>query len=485
MGLFNWFNKTEKKGFTGPLAGALGLSSQTAFTDMSILEIRLALAYACTRLIASSVNEPTLRTGQEMEEGFTAIPSPPDDVVHNPAPYVSYAQMMEQVVFSLYSQGEAFLIKHRDQAGRVINLLPVAIGSCSVTLDNTNAMTPYKGFYISGVAYKPQDVVFFRFPDPANPWRGLSPLISAARSVSLDAEQSEYQMSMLKNTAVAGAVVTTDREMDQDQVDLITKKLASATGGSKRGLSLVLSGGGFDYQESRPLSDLDWHGLSNLTESRICMAFGVPPALVGARVGIESTPLSTASLEPIQRVFWRQTIVPLLYSIAEVLTRDLLQEEGYDELIFDFDLSTVAALQDDQAKMGEQAIRLFSGGLVTRDEARALVDYAPMPDLSGPVISLSNGATEQTVEAYPLATPVTGEEVQTDTNADGQGGALLSMVGGLQVAITLIQSVATGQTTRESAIALFQMFYKVSRQEAEAAIGNPEVIRPTEAPANV
>ena len=487
MGIFNWLKHNKKempagKGFTSSLAGVLGLSGQTAFTDLSLLEIRLAIAYACTRLIATSANEPTLRTGRVEEEGFQAIPTDQESVVKAPAPYVSYSQMIEQIVFALYSQGEAFLIKQRNTAGTVINLIPVAIGSCSVTVDTTNALAPYRAFTISGKSYAPHDVVFFRFPDPSNPWRGLSPLVSAARSIALDAEQSEYQMSMLKNTSVAGAVVTTDRELDQEQLDLLAKKLASATGGTRRGHFLVLSGGGADYKETRPLSDLDWHGLSNLTESRICMAFGVPPALVGARVGIESTPLSSASLEPVQRVFWRQTMVPLLYSIAEVLTRDLLQEEGLEDLVFDFDLSTVSALQDDQAKMGEQAVRLFSGGLVTRDEARALVEYAPMPDLSGPVISLSNSATEQTVESAPIATPTGEETMEQNTQTDGQGGALLSMVGGLQTAISLIQSVSTGVITRESAIALFQMFYKVSRQEAEAAIGNPEVIRVEGAP---
>ena len=59
---------------------------------------------------------------------------------------------------------------------------------------------------------------------------------------------------------------------------------------------------------------------------------------------------------------------------------------------------------------------------------------------------------------------------------DGQN-ELRSTVGGLTGTLAVQQSVAVGTTTRESAIALFMMFFGITQDEATQLLGNPEKIQ--------
>src|SRR5690606_1617379 len=95
---------------------------------------------------------------------------------------------------------------------------------------------------------------------------------------------------------------------------------------------------GFDFNQ------LAYPELNDLTDARICAAFGIPPILVGAQVGLEQATYSNHGQA--RQSFYEDTMTYLWARIDDALTRTLLpefeQRPGWD---IHFDTSDVPALQ--------------------------------------------------------------------------------------------------------------------------------------------
>jgi hypothetical protein len=217
--------------------------------------------------------------------------------------------------------------------------------------------------------------------------------------------------------------------MPADQ-QAIKAKFDSILGQGKRFSTTVMSGD-VNVQMPVPLQDLDWHGLSNLSESRICAIFGVPPTIAALRVGLENAPYS--KIDSAIQIFYRDTMVPIWRDIADFLTKVLIDDEfGTDtSLSFRFDLKKVRQLQEDR---DEESIRLrgeWNDGLVTRNEARELLGYAkikggdvfrvPMAVMELPARLLADGVNTQGpqdagAEAEPEDTDWEGKPINDQDN---------------------------------------------------------------------
>jgi hypothetical protein len=84
---------------------------------------------------------------------------------------------------------------------------------------------------------------------------------------------------------------------------------------------------------------------------------GVPQPMVGL---LEDATL--ANIETARRIFWIDTIIPLLRLIRGQLNRQLAELFG-DGWYIDYDISDVEALREDYSKKLEEASRLFAMGV--------------------------------------------------------------------------------------------------------------------------
>jgi phage portal protein BeeE len=118
---------------------------------------------------------------------------------------------------------------------------------------------------------------------------------------------------------------------------------------------------GLDFKE------MGFEVLDARAEARICAVLGVPPILVGAKVGLDRSTFSNA--EQAEKYFWQHTLMPVYKRIRDELQSDLASEFGSD-VELRWDLSEVGALQEDQGKVWERARAGASAGIITINEAR-------------------------------------------------------------------------------------------------------------------
>jgi hypothetical protein len=87
----------------------------------------------------------------------------------------------------------------------------------------------------------------------------------------------------------------------------------------------------------------------------IASAMGVPLPMIGV---LENSTL--ANIETSRKIFWLDSIVPMLRRIKSQLNQQLAKEFG---LVLDYDLSNIEALREDYSEKLEAAEKLFRMGV--------------------------------------------------------------------------------------------------------------------------
>jgi len=133
--------------------------------------------------------------------------------------------------------------------------------------------------------------------------------------------------------------------------------------------------------------------------------FGVPPTILGLRVGLENSPYS--KIDSAIQIFFRETMVPIWKSMASIWTYQLLHLEGLPEYSFRFDLSQVKQLAEDAQEVSTRVLAEWNAGLRTRNEARQALGLEEVDGAMGEMIRM----------------PVAAMEIPLDSDTEGMLGA--------------------------------------------------------------
>ena len=334
-----------------------------------------AVVFSCVRRRFNSIIEAPLKSGV-MEEGvFVESETPQDHLLERPSTILDIDKFLSFYSASKDLTGYAYYIKERNDAGEIISLQPIpATWVTGYAKNSTGTMYGYtvtvnaQSFTIPFV-----DMGRDYYVDPKNPTCGVGLLEAAERDTQQDGERSTYLQEMLENNKLPGVVLKNQDGWTADAKSDTKKFFETTMGKGKRGGPLFVDGNIVDIDSIAPLADLDWPGLSSLSESRICAAFGVPPQIVGVRAGLEAG--TFANYEQAEKSFYRGTMVSVWNSIENYLTQSLFRDEGFEEYYFKFDTRFVRQLQEDQNERHDRIRKDFQGGLLSRGTAQSLLGY--------------------------------------------------------------------------------------------------------------
>jgi HK97 family phage portal protein len=156
---------------------------------------------------------------------------------------------------------------------------------------------------------------------------------------------------------------------------------------------------GFSQRDMDFIQGLRW----SLEE--VSRAYGVPKPLLG-----DFERATFSNINAAERIFWRNTMVPQIRFLEEQLTRALLPRLDYGDLVVEFDLSVVEALQEDEAHRVRRESQLLDRGVLTINEVRRSRHLPPVswgdtwakapsdarkPDPKGVASSMSSGAAPE------------------------------------------------------------------------------------------
>ena len=213
-------------------------------------------------------------------------------------------------------------------------------------------------------------VLHLKLFHPTDDHYGLSPLEAAARAIDTHNAASAWNKAMLDNAArPSGALVygAANGHLTTEQFERLKSELQTAyQGAANAGRPLVLEGG-LDWKEMGfSPKDMDFIQSKNMAAREVALAFGVPPMLLG--IPGDNT---FANFAEANRVFWRQTVVPLVLKLADALSLWLEPHAG-GALSLVPDLDQVEALAPDRDALWK---RVSEAGFLSDDEKRAAVGY--------------------------------------------------------------------------------------------------------------
>jgi HK97 family phage portal protein len=213
-------------------------------------------------------------------------------------------------------------------------------------------------------------VLHIKMFHPTDDHYGLSPLEAAARSIDTHNAASNWNKAMLDNAArPSGALVFAggDGVLTGEQFDRLKAELESTyQGAAHAGRPMILEGG-LDWKEMGfSPKDMDFIEAKHMAAREIALAFGVPPMLLG--IPGDNT---YANYAEANRVFWRQTVVPLVGRVADGLAQ-LLQRHQPERIRIVPDLDQVEALAPDRDALWK---RVNDASFLTDQEKRVAVGY--------------------------------------------------------------------------------------------------------------
>jgi HK97 family phage portal protein len=381
-----------------------------------------SILYSCIREISTSAAEPTLRVYSGEDPQTHEPTSRPNDpllaLLTNPNPAQSSYEFLETLVTHLHVTGNAYAHKVRSRQSRVVELQLLRPDRVRIVPGAKGIIAGYQIIVGGRIldTLKAEDVIQFKFPDVSDDYYGLSPLAVAARTVDLDQQAIDFLRAVFLNRGIPAGLLKLQSRIEPSEARRLKAQWDENYGGFFGWHRLAVIDGGAEYQDiGMKLAELNLDGVLSETEARICAVLGCPPIVVGMKIGLERSTM--ANYQAAVASFWRETLAPLYVRLGATLTRGLGSEFGPPRRIA-FDLSTVAALQEDAQLVRTFALEAWKSGLLTRNEARKLVKEKDAED--GDLYLVPNSS--QLVPVGELPQPP-APPVVPSSNGNGRRGA--------------------------------------------------------------
>jgi hypothetical protein len=226
----------------------------------------------------------------------------------------------------------------------------------------------------------PEDVIHMKRPHPLNDFYGLSPIEVAAAVGDLDNYAIQYLRTFFQNNGIPGGFVKIKQSIIKEKRDELKQQFRDNYQGEHGFHAIGVLDADAEYVEvgANP-QKLNLAAVFGESESRICAIFGVPPIVVAVWIGLMRS--TYANYESAMKDLWVDTQVPKYRRIADKLNAELAPEFG-DDLIIDFDMSRVEALQENREEIRKFALDAWDKGLLYRNQA---LELAGLAAIDGPV----------------------------------------------------------------------------------------------------
>lgn len=235
----------------------------------------------------------------------------------------------------------------------------------------------YKLSYGKSVAIDMNELLFLKYPDPVNHYRGKGTLQAAARTVDIDEFSEEYNKRFFYNGARPDSIFTTANKLTPNQRETIKAQINALYKGTKNAHKTALLESGMDWKPmSLNAKDMEFMEQQKFSRDKILAIFRVPKSIVAITDDVN---LANAKIG--EYTFLKWTIKPKLERLVAQLNEFYLPMfKDTENMFFAFD-DPVPADIDANVKRYDSAL---SKGYMTLNEVRAelnLPDAGPDGDV--------------------------------------------------------------------------------------------------------
>jgi HK97 family phage portal protein len=283
------------------------------------------------------------------------------DLLKTPNPHYSLSRLLKMTELSLCLWGEAFWFLERGGAGRS---LPKEAwwgraDKVRVVPDKVNYLSAF--IYDGGaesITFRPEEVIWFRFPNPADEYEGLSPLAAARLAADVSSAAMKSNKAIFDNGLQIGGILSPPKDgmYTKEQAEALEQDLARRFKGADKAHRVAVLR--FQAEWQRPeLTPKDAQFIEALKFSleEVARAYSVPLDFIGGQRTYEN-------VNAANKAIWTHCILPEKIFIEDELNRQLVPYFGGVSRI-ELDASQVDALQEDRGEVVDQMRQLYDMGV--------------------------------------------------------------------------------------------------------------------------
>lgn len=294
--------------------------------------------YACVSCIARNVARCRMhlyaKTG--IEQKYRELFEHPFwDLMKNPNSQMNSYELTETTQIHLDLTGNAYWYVNINRLGKPVELyvLPPNKMSIQGTMSRITGYTYYS--YNGSLEFTPDEILHFKYSNPAGGFYGLSPLQAMIYTVSEDELLHKFGFNILKNQAIPGNIFVAEEFVDTDMLKAAKEEIKQEYEGvQKAGKTMILKG----LKPTRlGLSPVEMAFLESkkFTMEEIMAFYGVPGTKLGRGGTVQGgTPRATA--EALDASFQQETVYPRLMRIEYTMNGGLLPRWD-DRLVVEYE----------------------------------------------------------------------------------------------------------------------------------------------------
>lgn len=399
-----------------------------------------AAVLACIAAIQRAFPEAPMLVSTRAANGETkpALDHAMMQLLERPNPHYSGHHLWAATVADFALQGNAYWIKVRSGARRVVELwwVPSFTMEPRWSQDGSDFISHYD--YAANnqiMRIEPSEVVHFRDGfDPENVRKGMSRLAGLFREIATDNEAANWSASLLRNMGVPGVVINPegDERPTREEAEAIKSEFANRFSGDRRGEPLFMAGPTKVSVLSFSPAQMNMKELRRVPEERISAALGVPAIVAGLGAGLDHATYSNVAQA--REAFYESCLIPMQRLLAAEVQSQLVPDFGDPmRLRVSFDLSQVRVLQQDMNELHARAREDWLAGIITLNQALEVMGHDVLPGPEGDVRLIPHTGS-LTTPADLLAPPtpqptITDVTPQSEALPPGQPAKLLSLAG--------------------------------------------------------
>lgn len=377
------------------------------------------VAYACIDLRMNTISEPPTKVWDKKKEQFIDD-HPYYELMEEPCPDISHTDFIKAVEMFLQISGVLAWEKNTKNNGGILNIWPMMPQYCSYMRGEGRLLRTIRYQPYTGLPYLDIDrdrVVLFSYIDPL--YYGLkpfSPTMVLSDIIGVDNNMTKMINQFVLNGAFVSGVLTTEQIINAEDARFAKERFRQDHGGVNNAGDIVVLGKGLKFEKSgQTFREMTFPDLDARNETRICMAYKVPPILVSAKSGMDRATYS--NYEQARKAWYEEVVTSEWKFLAECLTRDILRHFDQDKNhVIRFDTTDVKALQEDRNSMWGRASKAYKDRIIVRNDALKEMGLQPLPD-GDPLGNeyyqtvMSQSSTTDDLDIAPGGEQVEGQDV--------------------------------------------------------------------------
>ena len=332
--------------------------------------------YASVSKIASNISNVPMKL-------YEPTTSPYDDkkevmehdileLLNNPNPYMTGQQLKQATQIYMGIRGEAiWILENRAN----VTSLPDRIWCFdpsrfeAVTNKESGMIEAWKYCGIKEYFFPVHQIVHFKEFNPYDDIRGLAPLVAAKAAVDQDYFANKFNLQFFKGGASISGFVELEDRMNDTQYARFKKQLGAKTEGVDQAHTIGILEGGATFKETKlSQKDMEYIQGKKVTRKEIFAVYGTNEVVLGVYEDIKSY----EGIKTSHKVFWQETLIPKMGYMEDMINEKFVKPTTGRKYWLEFDLATVASLQEGYKEKVETGKGLQELGYPLNDINRRL-----------------------------------------------------------------------------------------------------------------